>query len=133
MAEGTETVKSFKSELEAHLARTKLRDVGIEGSVNRFSRYRAMAAGGYQLKVHAKDLARARAILGKLDTEVDMDEYVSSDDASYARCPNCESVNVVADPFPRSVFWPSLLLLGIPLLLMKRDWRCRKCGHGWRE
>jgi len=27
----------------------------------------------------------------------------------------------------------SVLLLGAPLLFMRRDYTCRKCGHGWRK
>jgi len=91
-----------------------------------------MSGGGYLLKVAACDAREARAILGELDTEVDMDEYVDSDDASYRRCPACNSVNVKAYPLQRNRALLSVLTLGLALAFLKRDWRCTKCGHEWR-
>ena len=128
-----ETVKSFRSEIEAHLARTKLQTAGIDASVHRFSRYRALTSGGYVLKVSSRDLGRARAILEKIEGDVDMDEYVSSDDETYRRCPSCDSVSVKAAPLPAALLVVVVLGLGVPLLFIKRDWSCRKCGHSWRE
>jgi len=133
MSSGASTVKSFKSEMEAHLAQSKLESVGISATVNRFSRYRAMASGGYILKVHPKDLKRARAVLDKIDREIDMDQYISSDDDTYRRCPKCDSVNVEVKRFTRRKLWVAIFLIGIPLLFMKREYTCRKCGHGWVE
>jgi rubrerythrin len=126
-------IKSFPSETEAHLARSKLATAGIQATVHRFSRYRAIASGGYLLKTRPEHVARARAILRKLDKEIDLDEYVSSDDESYNRCPRCDSVNVRKTPLPPKVLALSLCLVGIPFLFMKRDWMCRKCGHTWKE
>ena len=133
VAEDKDTVKSFKSEMEAHLARSKLAASGIKATVHRFSRYRALASGGYLLKVRPDQAARARAILKRFDSDVDMDEYVSSDDETYERCPKCQSVNIHAEPLPPRQWWLSMLLLGIPLLLVKRDWKCDKCSHTWRK
>jgi hypothetical protein len=127
------TVKSFKSEVEAHLAQSKLKSVGISADVNRFSRYRAMASGGYTVRVDPKDLKRARAVLDKIDHDVDMDEYISSDDDTYRRCPKCDSVNVEAERLAGGKLWMSILLIGIPLIFMKRNYTCRKCQHGWVE
>ena len=133
MSGGNPTVRSFKSETEAHLARSKLASMGIEATVHRFSRYRAVASGGYLLKVRPSDLSRARGILKKLDRDVDMDEYVSSDDESYARCPQCHSVNVTVEPLSGKLLALTVLFAGIPLFFLKRDRRCRKCGHTWME
>ena len=133
MSDGSETVQSFKSEAEAHLARSKLASMTIQASVHKFSRYRAMAAGGYVLKVAPRDASRARAILKKIDTEIDMDEYVDADDDSHRRCPSCRSVNLKVAPLPSSTLWFSVALLGLPLLFIKRDWTCAKCGHEWSQ
>lgn len=127
------TVKSFSSEAEAHLARTKLAGARIPATVHRFSRYRAMASGGYLLKVRAQDLKKAKAILDKINPHVDMDEYVDKKDDAYVRCPQCKSVNVLTDPLPGKLLWLVIALLGIPLLFMRRGRKCRKCGHTWRE
>jgi hypothetical protein len=131
MSSDTSAVRSFKSETEAHLARSKLESVGIKAIVHRFSRYRAIASGGFILKVHPKDLKRARALLSKIDGEVDMDEYVSSDDDTYLRCPKCDSVNVNTQPLTGGKRWLAILLIGIPLMFIKRSYTCRKCSHTW--
>lgn len=133
MLDDSMTVQSFSSEIEAHLARTMLKSAGIEATVHRFSRYRAMAAGGYVLKVAPPQFKRASKILEKMAQPVDMDEYISSDDESVRRCPSCQSANVEARPLPAKLLALGILGLGVPLLFIKRDRTCRKCGHTWRE
>jgi len=133
MSSDNTTVKTCKSEAEAHLAQSMLESAGIKAGVHRFSRYRAIGGGGYLVKVGPRDLARARAILKKTDRETDMDEYVSSDDDSYKRCPKCDSVNVDVEPLAGATLWLTVLLIGIPLLFMKRNYTCRKCKHAWIE
>jgi len=133
MNEAHETVKTFSNELEATLARSKLAEGGIEATVHRYSRYRAMAGGGYVLKVPVARLDEARRLLGALDTGIDMDEYVDADEPSYRRCPVCGSVNVDTRPLDgRQVLWV-LVSVGFYLLAAKRDRRCRKCGAHWRD
>lgn len=127
------TVASYSNEAEAELAAGRLACDGINAEVHRFSRYRSIAGGGYQLKVDSAELVPARRILGRIDREIDMDEYVEADDASYRRCPKCNSVNVTAGPRRLGLVLASLLLLGVPLLFVPRDWSCRKCGHSWRK
>ena len=63
----------------------------------------------------------------------DMDEYVDADDDSHRRCPSCRSVNLKVAPLPSSTLWFSVALLGLPLLFIKRDWTCAKCGHEWSQ
>lgn len=128
---GGVTLRSFSSEMEACLAQSKLASEGIAATVHRFSRYRAMAKGGWLLKVDAQSLGRARGILRHLDREIDMDEYVDVDDDSYRRCPVCHSVNVVVKPLERCMAIWAALSLGVLLLFLERDWSCRKCGHAW--
>lgn len=125
------TLRSFKTEMDAHLAMGKLASEGIRASVHRFSRYRAMAGGGYQLKVPQEDLHRARAILGAITQDVDMDEYVSDDDDSYVRCPQCGSVNVTTAPLRGTALGLAIASAGVALLFLKRERSCRKCGHAW--
>ena len=127
-----EVVKTFKNGLQAHLARTKLKQEGIAATVHRHSRYRAMSGSGYLLKAASCDAGKAREILSAVETEVDMDEYVDRDDTSHRRCPECNSVNVMAGPLSgrRSIL--TFLTAGLFLLFLKRDWTCKKCGHQWR-
>ena len=109
MIRPNETVMSFKSEMEAELARSKLASAGIVSDVHRFSRYRALASGGYLLKVAPNDAGRARMILGMA------------------------SVNVEAAPLSTPVFLLSVVMLGLPFLFIPRNWSCRKCEHRWRK
>lgn len=133
MPNDLETVKAFKNEIEAHAARAKLASADIMATVHRFSRYRALAAGGYLLKVRPADLDKAKAIFEKLDREIDMDEYVDDDDDTYTRCTECHSVNVKATPLSSPMLALSILTLGIALLFVEREWTCSKCHHTWRE
>lgn len=119
------TLQSYSSEAEAQLVRGMLAGNGIAATVGRYSRYRAMAAGGWLLRVPPGDYARAQAILEKTSSGPDMDEYVDPDDLSYRRCPKCTSVNVTAaeEPF--------LKALAGAFRLISRNWHCGKCGHTW--
>ena len=132
MDSGRETIRSFATEMEACLARAKLEQDGIAASVHFFSRYRAMAGAGYVLKVAVRDAARAKQVLDALDRDVDMDEYVDGDDDSLRRCARCHSVNVLPLPLGRKGLVAAILTCGAALLVLKRAWRCRKCGHEWR-
>ncbi|HPC16211.1 MAG TPA: hypothetical protein PLC72_07275 [Candidatus Hydrogenedentes bacterium] len=133
MNSDSETVMSFQSEMEACLAQSKLASMGIRARVHRFSRYRSLASGGYQLKVARSDLDRARHILNETaGAEIDLDEYISSDDESCPRCPACRSANVDVQPLPLGVSLFAIALLGLPFLFIHRDWSCRKCHAHWR-
>jgi hypothetical protein len=119
--------------MDAHLAQSKLASEGIHSTVHRFSRYRAIAGGGYLLKVPLPDLAHAKEILKKIASkEIDMDEYVDKDDDSYARCPKCKTVNVDTAPLTRGELIVACAGLGVPMLFIKRDHSCRRCKHTWK-
>ncbi len=125
-------VKAYKTEFEANLARATLRRAGIASRVHRFSRYRALAGGGYLVRADPADLPKARALLDALETGIDLDEYVDDEDTTVPRCPACRSANVEAKPLSaRQSLWVAVTL-GMALLFLNRDWRCTKCGHHWR-
>lgn len=131
MIRGMAVLKTFRSEAEASVAQTRLAAEGIPASVERFSRYRAMAGGGFTVQVPTGQVARARMIL-QLDNEIDMDEYVSGDDETYVRCPACSSVNVRTAPLKGGYLLLALFSVGVALFFMKRDRTCAKCGHVWK-
>lgn len=132
MAEPKTTIKTFQNEAEAELARQFLERHGIAATVHRFSRYRAMTGGGYLLKVEKSRSAEASKFL-KIDSEIDLDEYIDPDDESYPRCPTCRSANTISAPLT----WPQMIVvllgLGIPAFFIKRAHTCRKCGAAWRQ
>lgn len=127
-----DVVKAYKTEFEANLARTTLRRAGIRSRVHRFSRYRALAGGGYLVQADPADVPKARALLDSLETVIDMDEYIDEDDATCQRCPACRSANVEARPLSGRQSVLVAATLGVALFFLYRDWRCTKCGHRWR-
>lgn len=126
------TIRSFGSEAEASLAAGRLAQKGIKATFGRISRYKAMAGGGYSLRVPAHQAEKATRILNKLSGDIDMDEYVDADDTSYRRCPACQSVNLAVGPLTSGERTAAILSAGIALAFIKRDRTCKKCGHTWR-
>ena len=52
--------------------------------------------------------------------------------ARLRQCPNCGSYDLTRSALPRLAAVLPWLLFGIPLLFMRRRWRCRSCGHEWK-
>lgn len=82
------------------------------------------ALGGIRVQVEASDLARARELLRAL---------AAAPESHPIRCPACQS----ADVDQRRSAWPwfaaVVLLLGIPLLWLRKQYTCRACGRAWKE
>jgi hypothetical protein len=125
-------VKGYKTEFEANLACATLQRAGIQAKVHRFSRYRALAGSGYLVKTDLESVPKARILLDKIETGVDLDEYIDETDTSYRRCPKCRSANVEARPLSGGLTLLAVATLGIALFFIHRDWRCGKCGQHWR-
>ena len=130
MAAHTE-LQRFPNSATAYLVKGRLEQDGIVASVRRGSRYQAMGGSGYIVSVLPEHLARARKILDRTNTEVDLDEYVDKNNTSFRRCPQCRSVMVQRQPLKRS--WQILVYAtaGLGLLLIIKPFRCKKCGHKW--
>ena len=121
----------FTSEFEAQAVCHRLDAEGIAARMNRQGRYHGFT-GAIAVEVDAADEAMARGILGDTDTPADMDEYVAPGDKAYRHCPACQTANVDVAPLTEGRVWLTMLTFGIAALFMKRDCRCRKCGHAWR-
>jgi hypothetical protein len=71
------------------------------------------------------------------DDETAADDRDATDDDGYVdeewRCPNCHRKEI--DLVPLSPLWVvlALALLGLPLLFVPRQKRCRVCGHIWKK
>jgi len=128
-----ETLKAFRDEASASLARDWLVRQDIDAAVVRFSRYRGMAGGGYFVKVAAADLPRAQALMDEVDRGIDLDEYVDPDDTSYRHCPHCGSANVSVAPLEGAAHLLAMATMGLYLLFARRDCRCAKCGAEWLD
>jgi hypothetical protein len=121
----------FTSEFEAQAVCHRLEAEGIAARMNRQGRYRGFV-GAIAVEVDEADGAKAREVLGDLDSPTDMDEYVDANDRHYRHCPACQTANVDMAPLTEGKVWLIMLSFGLAALFMKRDCRCRKCGHTWR-
>ena len=81
----------------------------------------AGALGGIRIQVPEDDLEAARVIYQAWSGETPLS------------CPTCGSSNVNI----KRVHWPMallvVLLIGIPLLWLRKQYTCADCGHCWRE
>ncbi|MCC6144773.1 MAG: hypothetical protein IT368_13280 [Candidatus Hydrogenedentes bacterium] len=130
MAKHTE-LQRYPNSATAYLVKGRLEQDGIVASVRRGSRYQAMGGSGYVVSVLPEHLERARKILDRTNSEVDLDEYVDKNNTSFRRCPQCRSVMIKRQPLTRSQSMAVYATLGLGLLLIIKPFRCKKCGHAW--
>ena len=120
--------------LEAQVAQAKLQSKGIPchlSDQNTALIYSAMIGSDVHLQVLDRDLERARAVLDEIRNarpKNPRDEAHRDDDW---RCSKCRSKRVSRVPLSPPVLVLSLLLLGLPLLFIKRHKRCKHCRHTW--
>jgi rubredoxin len=122
------TVATFSSTLDAELGRAKLRAHGIRAFVSdehlsTINPQYLAAAGGIRLQVRHADAETAEEILGDTDEAPD-----DEDDEDGPQCPKC-GARYVYHTWPPEVLLVSVMLLGLPLLFLKKPWHCRKCDH----
>ena len=139
MADKLVTIATFWETWEAHLARDKLLDAGINCflSGEHFVATYWLLAGadrGIKLKVAEPDAPEAVKIL-EADEKEEIKE--TADSGSNGReenevCPKCQSTDIEYERFSRKVFFLSILLLKFPLPFPARHYRCESCGFIWR-
>ena len=152
MEEDLVTIAGFPTAHEAHFARIRIEEAGIECVLanevisNVYWLY-TQAMGGVQVQVRRSDAARATAILEEsaetvLEAEFPEDEGPEPpDDAQAVRCLHCESTNV--ERTRRKLGWGAvaLVLLGplglviylLLLLFIRETNSCRDCGFEWLD
>jgi len=125
---------------EAELARLKLEAAGIPcflagKEFASTSWLYSGAASGVKLQVRQSDVERALALLGpeRVAAEREQGGETAAGESESPACPRCHSDDVEHERFSRRFFYLSLLLLGFPLLWVTGGYRCRRCGHTWRE
>jgi hypothetical protein len=139
------TVATFDNPFEANFAKERLASEDIEAFV--LDEHAASMTGlpsvfgGIRLQVRARDEAAAARVL---EAEPDPDAFRDHRDPELLRedpdvrpqdvvlCPSCGSDLVVPAPHPPGFVLISIFMLGIPLLLRKRESICHTCGHRWR-
>ena len=120
--------------LEAQLLQAKLRGEGIPCNLadqNMAQMYSGLIGIDVRVEVLSDDLERARAILEEARSARERgagdEPYLDED----WRCSKCRSRNVGYVPLGNLLYGLSLLMLGLPLLFIKRHKRCKDCGHTW--
>jgi hypothetical protein len=148
------TVASCSEPIEGHLLRTRLEAEGIrcfvadEHTVSANWFY-SNAIGGVKLQVRESDLDSARDIListleereqGGADFDwsaINPDWTFDDEDQPGSKdqycCPQCDSTEVFYQKFSKPWVFLSILLLGIPLPFLSREWSCRSCGATWKQ
>ncbi|GEM_PF-273007 len=122
------TVAEFSQAPEAYVAKGLLEAEGIwafiadEYTITANWLY-SRVLKGVKLQVRESDLEAARRILGLEEAEEVPEEE---------RCPRCGSTNIQYRWFASRWVFLSWLLLGFPLLFLKKRWVCNHCGHEWR-
>jgi hypothetical protein len=131
------TIATFNQPEEAQLSQAKLESEGIPSFVadSNFvsaNRFYSIAAGGVKLQVRESDAEIALSILNleqaQLSSMIKNETEITDE-----KCPNCRSTDIQYDTFSLRHIFISILLLGFPLLFFKRNWKCRDCGHEWKE
>ena len=127
------TVAEFSQASEAYVAKGLLETEGIwafiadEYTITTSWPY-SRALKGVKLQVRESDLEAAQRILG-LNAEKPEEEAEVPEEE---RCPLCGSTNIQYRRFSSRWVFLSWLLLGFPLLFLKKRWVCNHCGHEWR-
>jgi len=141
MSERLITVAVFTTGTQAHMARIALEDAGIacfiaDENVATVNWLWTAAVGGIKLQVIEPDAPRAAEILrahGQLPPEKASDAAaVEQAETAGPPCPACGSTSSCIERFSLPVALVSILLLGFPLLFLRRRRVCRKCGRRWR-
>ena len=128
------TIASYRDIPLAELAKAKLESENIycflanKNHIGRNWLY-SFALGGVKVQVRAEDAEGAIQILNE-DNSDDLKDIESSLPSVEKQdmCENCGSTNISLINFSRKASAWSLLL-GLPLLLFGKRYKCKDCGH----
>ena len=139
MTEKLVTIATYADPIEANLAKIKLASEDIDcflADENAVAVYwlAAGAMGGIKLQVKEADASKAAEILSskKIVTEDEKDN-VAIDEPAIPNCPQCGSDDVQYEKFSRKMVFLSILLIRMPVTYPKDSYKCRTCGHSWKQ
>lgn len=127
---------------EAHLAKGVLEAEGFEVQIKdemtaQVNNFYSTAIGGVKLLVPETDAERAYNALKEAgfikEEQKGESEVLESFPKQYVHsCPYCQSDEVIRKKKPGYMVLFSILLLGFPLLFMKKTYYCFDCKKEWR-
>jgi len=136
--DGPVTIATFWELFDADFVKTMLDLEGIPAILTNECiilldwRY-ANATGGIRVNVRGQDAARARRLLSEQPIRPDVAKPAVIDPEYELACPRCGSLEVRYERFSRFAFFLSLLMLGFPILVLRRALKCRTCRHRWKR
>ncbi|WP_437956507.1 DUF2007 domain-containing protein [Sorangium sp. So ce119] len=129
------TVATYSESVEAQMGRSALTAHGVRAfiadeHVATLTPHYIGRSLGIRLQVPRADLERAAEILRP--PAVDDDGELDDDEAELdgPKCPACEARYAYREWAPGQVL-VIIALLGLPLLVLKKRWHCRKCDAYW--
>lgn len=130
------TVATFWTSPEAHMARLKLESEEIDcfivdENVIATQWLWANALGGVKLQVPQAQLEQARQILHDSVPATQASDGEPLYDGQ-ERCLQCGSSDIHLQRYSRRLAFLTILLLGAPIPLLRRNQRCEKCGFEWK-
>lgn len=134
------TIASYSNPIEANLHKAKLEAHGItcflmdENMVSIVPFY-SLAIGNIKLKVPASESDKAVTILSDQSEIVLADNFKlnkENETLSGDKCPCCLSANIYQNKYSRKSLL-SFLLIGFPVPIRKKSFRCFDCGFEWKN
>jgi hypothetical protein len=130
------TIRQFRDLPEALLAKGFLESAGVESFLIDATTIRmdwlwSNLLGGVKLAVKPEDADTAAQILSQ---EIPEKFRVEEDEESeQPRCPQCQSLDISFEDLNKRVAHTGMLLVGFPIPLHRRQWKCKSCGHVWER
>ena len=130
------TIRLFRDLPEALLAKGFLQSAGVESflfdeTTIRMDWLWSNALGGIKLLVKAEDAEAADQILRQ-----EVPEKFALDGAAnleQPRCPVCHSLNISFEDLDKPITYASAFILGVPIKITRRRWKCQSCDHVWQS
>ena len=158
MSDRLVTIAAFGDSARAHLAVARLEAEGIDAfladeNIGAMAWHYNIATGGIKVQVRSSDADRAAELLDMRRIHPDaQDEAVVAEQR--VCCPGCHSGDILYDQSSSNlvvvalalcvimcVLVPKALIFAVVLFLWfmiisrryRKGWRCRHCGHIWRD
>jgi len=134
------TIASYSNPIEANLHKAKLESHDIacflmdENMVSIVPFY-SLAIGNIKLKVPASESDRAIKILSDKSDITLTDNFKlnkENETSPENKCPCCLSTNIYQNKYSRKSLL-SFLLIGFPVPIRKKGFRCFDCGFEWKN
>jgi hypothetical protein len=128
-------LRRYRDLPEATVAQSVLESAGIESfladdNLVRMDWFYSNLIGGVKLFVPEKDAEIARTLLEQ-STPTSF-EVEGVGEYEQPKCPQCGSLDVSFNGIHKRSSYASLLV-GVPIPITDKGWRCHLCGHSWEE